>query len=310
MRYIFGDSYGDLGNRELATDAAGDQRYFNSLAAQRAADAAAAQQAQFGADYQLKLADLGQRRADTEVQRRFQLAQFLNSQNQFAQTLGLNKAHLGLEQAKFDYSKTQLTPAEIMEKERIEAGRAKELNNLQMTQNVADTLNQLDAVNARKANIPSPEAYAQAKSAQPLWRMLLGILPGVSGRGTMAADALTPQFSGDVPPDVDPYQLPFAKRTELANTALVNEQAPLLKSVDDFRKAGLLEYVRKDPRTGKWVSTYQPRFSFGPRSGTTNPAVFGTPGTVGRPILRFNPATGTFGPATPLAPSPQSDLSE
>lgn len=35
-RYIFGDSYGDVGNRELATDQSNDSRFFNWLAANRA----------------------------------------------------------------------------------------------------------------------------------------------------------------------------------------------------------------------------------------------------------------------------------
>lgn len=35
-RFIYGDSYGDVGNRQLASDSAADSRFFNSLAAQRA----------------------------------------------------------------------------------------------------------------------------------------------------------------------------------------------------------------------------------------------------------------------------------
>lgn len=40
-QFIFGDSYGDVGNRQLAYDAARDNRYFQMLADQRARDSAA-----------------------------------------------------------------------------------------------------------------------------------------------------------------------------------------------------------------------------------------------------------------------------
>lgn len=46
MRFVYGDGFGDVANREMGMDAARDSRYFNSLSANRAAQALALQQAQ------------------------------------------------------------------------------------------------------------------------------------------------------------------------------------------------------------------------------------------------------------------------
>lgn len=52
-RMVYGDGYGDIANRELAMDAARDTRYFQSLAANRAAQAMRLQAAQSQAGNQL-----------------------------------------------------------------------------------------------------------------------------------------------------------------------------------------------------------------------------------------------------------------
>lgn len=59
-RFIFGDSYGDVANRELAYDASRDNRYFRMLADQRQQEAAAREEEARAANLELALRQLNQ----------------------------------------------------------------------------------------------------------------------------------------------------------------------------------------------------------------------------------------------------------
>lgn len=71
-QFIYGDSYGDVGNRALATDQASDARYFQMLAANRAAqeeaNRVANQQANLGFQYSNMNATLGDAAANRAQQ--------------------------------------------------------------------------------------------------------------------------------------------------------------------------------------------------------------------------------------------------
>jgi hypothetical protein len=304
MRYVFGNDYGDLGNRELATDAASDNRYFQSLAAQRAADAAAAQQAQFGQQYQLSLADLGQRRAETHYNHQIQLAHYLSQLDQNRQMMDWHRANNALEGRKvalgenqFDWTKSQPTTQELNEKEKQAQIKAADDNNLQVAKNVADTLNQFDAVTARERALPTQDLFDQTKNNYSRFRWWI---PGMTGRDKMAANALTPQMSGEINND-QPYDvgaMTFAQRLGLAQKPVLERKAALLDSIKNIQKQGLMQYVTRDPKTGSWVPTYKPRFNL---SGAI-PAGTAAPG---RSILRFDPMTGSV-----VRPADAADLSD
>lgn len=105
MRFIYGNDYGDVAGRELATDAARDSRYFNSLSANRAAQQLQQQQDQAAASNRLSWEQLLAQAAQNASHRDDTLAQ-----RGFENTLSLDalKRNLVNDQAQRDYQNQKL----------------------------------------------------------------------------------------------------------------------------------------------------------------------------------------------------------
>lgn len=73
MKFVYGDSYGDVANRELAMDSARDSRFFRSLDARNA------------------LAQMAQQQAQQEAANRFQMMQFLARQREAQEATRYNR---------------------------------------------------------------------------------------------------------------------------------------------------------------------------------------------------------------------------
>lgn len=80
-QFIYGNDYGDVANRELATDSARDSRIFQSLAAQRAVDQMAQQQQQQEIANALHVASLVQNSRQTALQNRLAQQRYGNDQS-------------------------------------------------------------------------------------------------------------------------------------------------------------------------------------------------------------------------------------
>lgn len=80
-RFLYGDSYGQIGSQELAQDQARDSRWFRSLDAQRALDALAQQQQQSGVGNALHVASLIQNAREQALQNRLAQQRYSDQQN-------------------------------------------------------------------------------------------------------------------------------------------------------------------------------------------------------------------------------------
>lgn len=90
--FVYGDSYGDVANRELAMDSARDQRFFQSLAARRAFDQALAQRQQEDFRNQLGiLSMLAQQRQNSESLNFNRATRAEDTQRDFLKSLLQNK---------------------------------------------------------------------------------------------------------------------------------------------------------------------------------------------------------------------------
>lgn len=79
MPMVYGDSYGDIANRQLAMDQARDARYFQSLAANRALAAMAQQQQQASMDNAYRIASVIQSQREAQAARAAQAQHWADS---------------------------------------------------------------------------------------------------------------------------------------------------------------------------------------------------------------------------------------
>lgn len=104
-RYIYGEGYGDIGNRELATDAARDSRFFNTLNANQRAQQIADAEDQAAASQQMQWSSLlaniaAQHRQEARAGQAhdFDLFKLQNANRQFQQQLQLEAQRIAASQ--------------------------------------------------------------------------------------------------------------------------------------------------------------------------------------------------------------------
>lgn len=306
MRYIYGESYGGIEGSELARDSARDNRYFQSLQANRALQAQALQQAQMEqqAAQHADQMDLDYNRLDQQSLMNLLARQ--DSERQFNENLGWHKGNLKLEQDKFDFSKTQPTPAQVQAAE-VESRRAEEAqHSFRFSKNLADILNQYADLSQQQQDY-----QARAKRAGSIGSDYVENHSVIPFRGTPQADydEQLAQFSGDAT-GAPTFDLPVAGRVQAIQSGIAEKVARNQAKLDTLgeiihgaMKSGGADYVTQDPKTGRYISTMPepPAFDFsrmGPLS--VRPGI--PPAAAGPAMPQMAPRPSTLPSPTAAAP--------
>lgn len=263
-RFIYGDSFGDVGNRELATDAARDSRYFNALSSNRA-------------DQQL--ADSEVNAADESNQRWAGLADAAAARDaaaqQFGQTLGIHTGQLDLEKAKFAHQVAEPTAAELRDKERrFELAQARhdqdfsDAQTFHLSGDIAKVGNELNDVNSQITDLThKKDLYDQSMDGfvpnMPLWMGGHGAhlptwLGGVGTRGDVAASFVRENIpSVPAGTSVDPSEVAMYYKHALS---LLTERKERLQTyINNATAKGANVDLYNLDEHGNYTPTFRPR---------------------------------------------------
>jgi hypothetical protein len=335
MQYVYGDGYGDVAGRELQMDSARDNRFFQSLAANRAAQAQAMQAAQMQQEAQYRAANLGlqQQQLDQSFQSN-QLAR-QDQRNQFDQNLAWHKGNLDLERDKFKFQQTQPTPSQITADDRMWQQAQEANNRFSFSKNLADLMNQYQDLNTQKQKLQQRVVGSQAvaddynNNFNPVSPFGAPKQEYVDRMAAYSGDAVgEPEFGAD-----QIFGEDMKGRADAVRRGIGRQMEPIQAKIDTLAaliqqsmKTGGADVISQDPKTGKFVSTVPqpPAFDFSKmrsplavRPGASNPAPTAVPPAAlpatpaqypmpvalppPRPQTAMPPQSATWVPPTPAA---------
>lgn len=309
MNYLYGDSYGGVEQSELARDSARDSRYFQSLQANRALQAQALQQAQMEQQAAQHQDQMGLDYDRLDQQSLMNALASEESKRQFEENLKWHNGNLTLEKDKFDFSKSQPTPAQVAASE-AESKRAEEAQHtFRFSKNLADMLNQYSDLSQEQQQHQA--RIAKAAAIESDYTKNHSAIPFV-GTPQSQYDEQLAQFSGDAT-GAPTFDVPVSDRVSAIRAGITEKIARNQAKLDTLgeiihgaMKSGGGDYVTQDPKTGRFLSTMPepPAFDFskmGPLSTRPGlpPAAAG-PQMAPRPSMLPAPSAGAS--AVPAAP--------
>lgn len=312
QRFIAGDSYGDVANRQLAYDQARDSRFFNSIQANRAERAAAEEAAyrraamaqnqsntdrSFMDSVYARQAALSASERDAEMERQRgerqwkyrvdqdSLANMRADQREqyYKDQQKLAKDRFKLQEDKFELDKSQPSYAQIRQQEKAEAAQLKDEEFFTNAQKVADLANrqmdlrkEMGTVGGKIGSTRIPSAiedrYSNLVDEYNTFRFGLGTDKKWAEK--KAADELLAPYRNRFADQLpgDISERPFADQLRRIQSILESEYEQIDVLAGDIAKTGAGAHVTIDPNTGKVVSTYARRFPGGAEAGAGSPA--------------------------------------